>query len=266
MKEIRLNITKNSKLFALLLNIYNPKENFEISKNYFKSENPSDLIILAQKTPCDILALRFNIEKNNQIQEAVLLLKRLLPLITKPLMLCGTGDDEIDRNLLPEIIKNLDRKNCIISYADETTYKNIIPETIKGGHYVILKSPIDINLAKELNILAVDMGLDINKIIMNTDIGGLGYGYEYGFSMLEKINIEGEKGDAYLNLPIISEAAVESLKTKEAKSSDFSQSWGELNKRAKMIELSAAAGVLSAGANLITMNYPENISIMKEMV
>lgn len=262
----KLNITKHTKLFALSLNIYNPKENFEIQKEYFKSENPSDLINSAQNTECDILALRFNINKETEITDAAELLKKLLPNISKPLMICGTGNDEIDKKLLPELIHNLDRKKCIISYADEKTYKFIIPEIIKGDHYIILKTPIDINLAKELNILSVDMGLDIEKIIMNTDIGGLGYGYEYGFSMMEKINIEGTKGDKYLNLPLISEASTEALKTKEAKSCEFSKSWGDLETRTKMIELSACSGVLSAGANIIVMNCPENISIMKGLV
>lgn len=264
--EDKLKITKNSKLFALQINIYNPKENFEISKQYFKSENPSDLINIAQKTDCDILALKFNIHLISEIDKAVNLLQILLPNITKPLMLCGTGDDEIDTELLPAIINVLDRKNCIISYANEKTYKLIIPSIIKNEHYIVLKSPIDINLAKELNILTSDLGLPLNKIIINADIGGLGYGYEYGFSIMEKINIEGKAGDKYLNLPLISDASTEALKTKEAKSNDYSKSWGELSKRARMIELSACAGVLSAGANIIIMNNPENISIMKGLV
>ena len=127
----------------------------------------------------------------------------------------------------------------------------------------MLKSPIDINLAKELNILSSDLGLALDRIIINTDIGGLGYGYEYGFSIMEKINLENDK---YLNLPIISDASTEALQTKEAKSNDYSKSWGNIEKRARMIELSASAGVISAGANIITLNIPENISIVKGLV
>mgnify|MGYP000195543762 CR=1 FL=1 len=255
MKELNI---KNSKLFALLININNPKENSEIS-------NPSDLIKSAQNTDCDIIALIFNIKSQAEINNTVSLLKDILPEISKPLMIYGTGDDELDKILLPELIKNLDRENCIISSANEKTYKNIVPEIIKGGHYLVLKSPIDINLAKELNILSADMGLNLDKIIMNTDIGGLGYGYEYGFSILEKVKLEG-KNDEYLNLPIISDAALESLKTKEAKSDEFSKSWGERSSRAQMIELSAAAGVIAAGADIITITFPENIKILKGLI
>lgn len=262
MKELN----RKSKLFALLINIYNPKENFEIAKTIFKSENPSDLINFGNNSDCDILALKFNLSKKDEIPNAIDLLKNQLPNIQKPLMILGSGDDEIDIDLLPLLIKNLDRENCIIGNANEKTYKSIVPEIIKSNNYLILKSPIDINLAKELNILSIDMGLDKNKIIMDTDIGGLGYGYEYGFSILEKAIQEANKGDEYLTAPLFSNASTEALKTKEAKSSDYSSSYGELENRAKMIELSACAGILAAGANIITVNIPTNIPILKGLV
>lgn len=262
----KLNITNKSQLFALEINIYNPKENFEISKNYFKSEKPSDLINIAQKTDLDILDLKFNITDISEISKAKSLLKNLLPKITKPLMISGSGKNDIDEVLLPELIQTLDRKNCIISFATEQTYKKILPIVIKNNHYIVLKSPIDINLAKELNILSIDFGMDINRIIMNTDIGGLGYGFEYGYSIMEKVVIEGEKGDTYLNMPLLTEAPIESLKTKEAKSNSFSQSWGKLENRANMIEISSASSILAAGANIIVMANPDNISVMKGLL
>lgn len=243
MKE--LNITKKSRLFALGVGVN-------------KDTTPNDLL-MAQKSSCDIIALKF--QPDYYPQDLV----KLLPFITKPLMVCGTGDDEVDKILLPKIIKILDRE-CIISNANEKTFKQIIPEIIKGKHHIVLKSPIDINLAKELNILSVDMGLDKSKIIMDTDIGGLGYGYEYGFSIMEKVIQEGNNGDVYLEFPLFSNASTEALKTKEARSSDFSKSYGELEDRRKMIELTACAGVIAAGANIIMVNISENISILKGLV
>ena len=243
MKE--LNITKNSKLFALGVGVN-------------KNTTPNTLVD-AQNYDCDIIALKF--EKLEDVE----VLKNLLPHISKPLMICGSEDDEIDKILLPEIIKHLDRE-CIISNANEKTYQEIIPSVIAGNHYIVLKSPIDINLAKELNILSVDMGLDKSKIIMNTDIGGLGYGYEYGFSIMEKVIQEGKKGDEYLEFPLFTDASSEALKTKEARSEDYSASYGNLKDRKKMIELTACTGVIAAGANIVMVNIPENISILKGLV
>lgn len=227
-------ITNNSKLFALLHKVTD-KINF--CADY------------------DILALTFDVGNLEEIPHAVELLKNFLKQNNlPPLMICASGKDDIDKFLLPELIKILDRE-CIISFVTEKTYREILPEVIKGNHYVVLKTPIDINLAKELNILACEAGVSRDKIIMNTDIGGLGYGFEYGYSIIEKIKLETD--DEYLNLPIISEAPLESLKTKEAKYND--------KQRTNMIELTSASGVLAAGANIIVMTDIENIKIMKGM-
>ncbi len=240
-----LNITKNSKLFALGVEVDSS------TPNILESLDPNIY---------DIIALKLN--KNNTANE----LKDLLQYIQKPLMLYGTGDEEVDKKLLPKLIENLDRENCIIGNITERTYKEIIPKIIKGNHYAILKTPIDINLAKELNIIAMeDMGLSKNKIIMNTDIGGLGYGFEYGFSIMEKI-IQERKRDSYLDFPIFSDASTESLKTKEATSDDYSDSYGKLEERKQIIELAACSGVIAAGANIIMVKNPNNIPILKGLV
>ena len=194
---------------------------------------------------CDILAIDIETAKNN------------FPKTDKPVMICG-------EDFGPDFIRSLDRE-CIISYITEKTYKHILPAVIEGNHYAVLKTPIDINLAKELNILATDMGLSRDRIIMNTDIGGLGYGYEYGYSIIEKI-IQERENDEYLNFPIISEASLESLKTKEAKSDQMSESWGDLETRAQMIELTSALGVIAAGTNITVLKNPQNVNIIKGLL
>ncbi len=230
-------INKNSKLVAL----------------FIKAEEKLNFSELGEY---DILALKFELNNENEIKSQKVLLEKLLPLINKPLMICGCGKEDLDKIFLPELIKCLNRE-CIISYVTEKTYKYIIPSVISGGHYVILKTPIDINLAKELNILSVDMGLSKDKIIMNTDIGGLGYGYEYGYSIMEKIRIENLKGDEYLDSPLISEASIESMKTKEYKTSS--------QERRSMIEITSAVGAIAAGANIIVISNPNNINYIKEI-
>lgn len=249
-------------IYVLNIPIFNPDENFEIVKNYYQTNSPQEIIQKAQNSEADILGLKFNIEKAEQIPKAAELLKNLLPYIKKPLMIQGINNNSIDIKLLPELIKIL-KAPAIIAFANDNTYKKIVPEVVKGNHILVLRSPIDINLAKELNILSNDMGLDLNKILIDTDIGGLGYGLEYGYSIMEKIKLEGLNGDKYLNMPMISFACEESLKTKEAKTSNFSESFGNLKDRAVFFELSSASAVKAAGADVVVMNYPPNISTMK---
>lgn len=234
------NISTNSKLFAQIISAKEFCSDTEISPD------------------CDILAVKFE-------QTFTDFDFSRLKSINKILMFLGTGDETTDSDFLPAIINDAPHKNCIIGNITEKNYKDIIPHVKSGEHFAILKTPIDINLAKELNILASDMGLPLKKIIMNTDIGALGYGYEYGYSIIEKIIAERQK-DKYLNFPIFSDASTESLKTKEATSEDFDQSWGNLADRARFIELCACSGAIAAGANIITVKYPENIKILKGLV
>lgn len=245
--------------YVLEVSIFNPEENFQTAKDYFKTNNRKQLIKKAESTDCDILSLRFNITDISEISAAKKILENLLPYITKPLMLSGTNNDNIDKELLPAIME-IPGRECIISFANENTYKDITPYVIKNGHKLVLKSPIDINLCRELNILTSDLGLPPAKIIIDTDIGGLGYGLEYGYSIMEKIKLE---NDEYLNMPLISFVSNESLKTKEAKSDRFSQSWGDLKTRTRMFEIASAAAVKASGADIIVLYNPESIQIMK---
>ena len=265
----------NSK-YILELPIFNPENGFPFLREYKQcacAENPKPqtavsesagaahlALEIVQKYSPDILGLKFNVESRNEISKALKILDEISPQIPLPLMIRGSGNDEIDRELLPELAKAVSQTSIIAS-ANENTYKDIIPYT-KERHYVVLKSPIDINLAKELNILSSELGQPLDKIIIDTDIGGLGYGFEYGYSIIEKIKQEAQK-DKYLDMPVISFAGEEALKTKEAKSEDFSKSWGQLKERKILLEITAASAVRAAGANLIAVNLPETFITLK---
>jgi len=252
-------------VYVLNIPVCNLNDNFEISKSYYGIEDLSKILEIADKSDCDIIGLRFNISEVEEISYAADMIKSILPSISKPLMVSGSGSDETDRILLPEIIECIDRR-IIVNGANENTYKDIIPSAVRGNHIVVLKSPIDINLAKELNILSTELGQSLDNILIDTDIGGLGYGLEYGYSIMEKIKLEGLKGDKYLNMPIISFACSESLKTKEAKTELSDKNWGDLDIRAKYFELTSASAVWACGANVIVMNYPPDITVMKGLV
>ncbi len=258
-------------IFALELNIYNYEASSHIVKDWYdkkcKIQNPENLIIAAQETNCDILALKFNIQDDNlneNITKAKALLKELLPVIKKPLLIRGINNKSLDIKLLPELISVLDRE-AIIAFADENTYKDIVPCVIKGEHILAIRTPIDINLAKEMNILTSDMGLSLDKILIDTDMGGLGYGLEYGYSIMERIKLAAFEGDKMLNMPLIAFAGEEALKAKETKSDTFSPSFGDFKERSIMFEITTASAVIAAGANLIVLEHPESIETLKKL-
>jgi len=255
-------------VFALELNIFDFSESSHIVKDWFEGKSASELVIQAQNTACDILALKFNISEDNldeNVEKAKALLKELLPLIKKPLLVRGVNNKSVDVKLLPALMEVLDRE-VIIAFADENTYKDIVPSVVKGGHILAIRTPIDINLAKEMNILTSDMGLSLDKILIDTDMGGLGYGLEYGYSIMERIKLAAFEGDKMLNMPLIAFAGEEALKAKETKSDTFDKNFGDFKERSIMFEITTASAVIAAGANLIVLEHPDSIKTLKGLV
>lgn len=255
-------------VFALQINIFDFEASSHIVKDYFSMRKHLELINHAQQTDCDILALKFNIPEDNldkQIKKAQELLKELLPHIKKPLLVRGINNKSVDVKLLPALMEVLDRE-VIIAFADENTYKDIVPSVVKGGHILAIRTPIDINLAKEMNILTSDMGLSLDKILIDTDMGGLGYGLEYGYSIMERIKLAAFEGDKMLNMPLIAFAGEEALKAKETKSDTFDKSYGDFKERSIMFEITTASAIIAAGANLIVLEHPQSIKTLKALI
>lgn len=261
-------------ILALELNIFDFTASSHIVKDYYNAKskmqivNNLELIDIAQETDCDILALKFNLSEENleeDIEKSKKLLKEILPQIKKPLLIRGVNNKSIDIKLLPALMQVLNRE-VIIAFADENTYKEIVPPVVKGGHILAIRTPIDINLAKEMNILTSDMGLSLDKILIDTDMGGLGYGLEYGYSIMERIKLAAFEGDKMLNMPLIAFAGEEALKAKEAKSDTFDKNFGDFKERSIMFEITTASAVIAAGANLVVLEHPESIKALKELI
>ena len=174
----------------------------------------------------------------------------------------GANNKKVDKVLLPKIAKAAP-KRTIIAFADDVTYPEIAKECAKHGHILVLRSPIDINLAKELNILAKEEGMKLENILIDPDMGSLGYGIDYGYSIVEKIRQCAFEGDDLLNLPIIVFAGEEAFKAKEAKSDNADKNWGEYEQRAIMWEISTAVPMISAGANIVVLWHPASIASIK---
>lgn len=212
----------------------------------------------------DLVSVKFNIERidEDEIKKAVQTAEKL---IKKPLILRGANNTKTDKELVPLLAKSAARPS-IIAFGEEETYESIIPAVIQGNHILSLRSPIDINLAKELNILSVDMGLPGDRILIDPDTGGLGYGLEYGYSIIERIKQAAFEGDKMLNMPIIVFIGEETYRAKEAKNANYPEAWGDYETRAQLWESAAAAAMISAGTNIIVLWHPDNVNVIRELV
>ena len=251
------------------------KENNNKTQPLFAIEflySSNDLINKMKKeNSADIISIKFDINEENleenleEIKAFLTLENNIKNLFKKPLILRGANNSEIDKKLVP-LLAEYAPKESIIAFAEENTYECIVPSVIKNNHILVLRTPIDINLAKELNILTIDKGLNPNKILIDPDMGGLGYGLDYGYSIIEKIRQAAFEGDTMLNMPIIAFIGEESYRAKEAKSDTFSPQWGDYKERSAMWEIAGATAMISAGANIVVLWNPKSIETLKGLV
>ncbi len=220
--------------------------------------------ILEDSKNADLVSIKFDIGQTLETADFEGIKTFLKNLdIEKPLILRGANDSETDKKLVP-LLAEFAPKAAIIAFAEEQTYEEIVPSVIAGGHILVLRTPIDINLAKELNILSSEKGLNPDRILIDPDMGGLGYGLDYGYSIIERIRQAAFEGDKMLNMPIIAFIGEESYRAKEAKTDVFAPEWGAFEERSVMWEVSGACAMMSAGADIVVLWNPKSVDVLKQ--
>jgi acetyl-CoA decarbonylase/synthase complex subunit delta len=151
--------------------------------------------------------------------------------------------------------------------CEDKNYRTIVAAALANDHLVSSKTPMDVNLAKQLVILVHDMGLPLERIIMDPTTGALGYGIEYGYSVMERLRLAALQGDKMTQQPMIVTPGEEAWKAKEAKVGEgVPESWGDWEQRAIHWETLTAAPLIQAGANLVVLRHPESLRRIKAMV
>lgn len=237
----------------------------EILRKQWGSVSPNELLKKADLSEADIISIKFNLTEDNvekSIENVKCFLKEIPNITQKPVILRGANNSVVDKKLLPILSENVPQE-VILAFAEEDSYENIVQSVIKHNHILVLRTPIDINIAKELNILTIDKGLNPERILIDPDMGGLGYGLDYGFSIIEKIRQAAFDGDNMLNMPIIAFIGEETYRAKEAKSDTFSAQWGDYSQRASMWEISGATAMISAGADIVVLWNLDSVQALK---
>jgi len=201
-------------------------------------------------------------------EEAVAMVKKVLEAIDVPLMVWGTSNIEKDEEVLKKISEETHGENLILGPVEDKNHKGIGASAMGYGHTVISSSPIDINLAKQVNILLENLGMPLNRIIVDPTTGGLGYGLEYSYSVMERLSMAAlTQGDEKLQLPIINNMAAEIWKCKEAKLSvEQAPTLGDPERRGILMEAVTAVIYLLAGSNVLVMRHPEAIRLTKAFI
>ena len=201
------------------------------------------------------------------IDEGAQLVKDILEAVGVPLIIWGCGDDEKDNMLMPKCSEVAKGEKCLLGSAKEDNFKTITAACIADGHNLITESPIDINIAKQVNILVSDMGFDLNKVVIFPTTGGLGYGIEYVYSIQERGRIAALSGDKMMGMPVICTIGPEAWRAKEAKASveEFPE-WGDAGERGPMWEFITGVTLLQAGADILVMRHPKAVENMRHTI
>jgi len=204
---------------------------------------------------------------NRGADETAEVVKKVADAIDVPLIVWGTGNEDKDTEVLRKVAEVCQGKNLIIGPVEEGNHKRIGASAIGYNHTVIASTPIDINLAKQLNILLSNLGVPDERLLIDPTVSSIGYGIEYAYSVMERIRMAGlTQQDEKLQFPIICNIAKEVWKTKEVHLADNELNMGDAKKRGILMEAMTAMVLLLAGADVLIMRHPEAIKLVREMI
>jgi len=200
--------------------------------------------------------------------EASQVVKKVADAIDVPLIVWGTANHDKDTEVLRMVAEAVQDKSLILGPVEEADHKKIGAAAIGYKHTIVASTPIDINLAKQLNILLGNLGVQDSLLTIDPTVSGIGYGIEYCYSVMERMRMAAlTQQDAKLQFPIICNIGKETWKTKEAKISEKDDpKMGDAKKRGILLEGMSSMILLMAGADVLIMRHPEAIKLVQEMI
>jgi acetyl-CoA decarbonylase/synthase complex subunit delta len=205
---------------------------------------------------------------DRKADEAAAVAKKVIDAVEVPVVIWGTANNQKDEDVLKKISEMCHGKNVALSPVEEGNHKGVGASALGYGHVVVASTPIDVNLAKQLNILLGNLGVASNKIVIDPTTGGLGYGLEYSYSVMERIRMAAlTQEDDKLQIPMVSNVGNEIWKCKEAgQPIEDAPTLGDPEKRAIMMESVAATCYLLAGSDVLILRHPETVRLIRSFI
>lgn len=258
-----------------ILDVY-PENWIEPLKELYKdvANNPAEWAkFVEEKFSPDFICLKFEGADPNGLdkspEECADIAKAVADAISTPLVISGTGNHEKDAKVFEKVAGAVDGKNCLFLAAVEDNYKAVGAATgLAYPHKVGAESSVDINLAKQMNILLTQLGVKAENIVMNIGCSAVGYGYEYVASTMDRIRLAAfGQNDKTLQMPIVMPVSFETWNVKESVASiEDAPEWGCQEERGIAMEVSTATSGLIGGANGVIVRHPRSLETMKKFV
>jgi acetyl-CoA decarbonylase/synthase complex subunit delta len=234
-------------------------------------DDPARWAQAAENEGADVIALQLSqTDTSGQTlrpQGAVQSVQAVLKATGLPLLVFGPGQSDLDNELLVAVSEATKGERLVLGVCEDKNYRTIVATAMANGHLVVSRTPMDVNLAKQLTILINDMGMPLDRIIMDPSTAALGYGIEYGYSVMERLRLAALQGDAMTQLPIMVTPGFEAWKTKEAKVGDgVPAAWGDWRQRAIHWETLTTISLLESGADIVMLRHPESVRRVKRAI
>ena len=206
---------------------------------------------------------------NKSIDELIAVVKEVADAVDCPLVVEGCKNVEKDAELLPKVAEALQGRNALILSEKEENYKAIgAAAGLAYNQIVGAESAVDINLAKQLNVVTTQLGVDAKKIVMNIGSAAVGYGYEYVVSTMDRIKGAAlSQNDNMLQMPIITPVSSETWGVKESVATEEDMpEWGSEDERGINMEVMTAAADLAAGSDAVILRHPQSVKTIAKMI
>ena len=245
-----------------------------VKEYYAGASSFAEIAKKAEEMPgADFVVLRFEGAdpngENRSVEECVAIAKEVGDAITAPLVIEGCKNVEKDAELFAKVAEALQGKNVLIMSAREENYKAVAAAAgLAYGQKVGAESAVDINLAKQLNVLIGQLGVDPANVVMNVGSAAAGYGFEYVVSTMDRVKAAAlSQGDVQLQMPIITPVADEAWNVKEAMASEADMpEWGSQEERGIDMEIETAAAVLASGSNAVILKHPASVATISKLI
>ncbi len=233
--------------------------------------DPGEWAKAAEQAGADIVVLGFNLNgpdgQANTAANAKTAIRKVLDATGLPVAAVGPGQADIDNELIVAVAEEGAGERLLLGLCEDRNYRTIVAAALGHGHLVQARTAMDVNLAKQLNILISDMQLSLDRVLMDPTTGALGYGIEYGYSVMERLRIAALQGDSMTQLPMIVTPGEETWKTKESKVGEgVPKMWGDWKERAISWEVVTATSLIESGADVVVVRHPESVRRVKAMI
>ncbi len=234
-------------------------------------DNPAEWAKAAENSGAGLIVLNLSLTDAagtpTTPEMAVASVKAVLKATGIPLIVFGPGQADIDNLLLVAVAEATKGEKLVLGICEDKNYRTIVATAMANNHLISARTAMDVNLAKQLNILISEMGLPLDRILMDPTTGALGYGIEYGFSVMERLRLAALQGDSMTQFPMIVTPGFETWKTKESKVGEgVPSAWGDWYRRAINWEVITAMTLIESGADIVVLRHPESVKQIKEAI